>query len=64
MKKLTRNELKNVTGGLQDPPPGCFCFNPDTGGDIGEPMGGLDPDCNLGANPGLYCLPGEVLACC
>ncbi|MDB5087360.1 MAG: hypothetical protein JWR09_1354 [Mucilaginibacter sp.] len=65
MKKLTREQLRNVTGGLQDPPPGCYCFIiPDTGGEIGEPMGGMDPDCNSGADPVLYCLPGELLVCC
>lgn len=61
MKKLTRNELKNVTGGLQDPPSGCFCFTP--AGDPGAPAGGLDPDCNLG-DPVLYCPANQLLGCC
>ncbi|MDB4918139.1 hypothetical protein [Mucilaginibacter sp.] len=64
MKKLTRNELKNVKGGLQDPPPGCFCFIPEGGPDPGSPAGGLDPDCNLGSNPGLYCPTDQLLGCC
>jgi len=60
MKKLTRNELKNVTGGLQDPPPGCFCFIPEEG-----PGGGLDPiSCSLGLNPELYCPASQLLGCC
>lgn len=60
MKKLTRDEMKKVKGGLQNPPPGCFCFTPNPL----LPGGGLDPDCNLGSNPGLYCPPSQLLGCC
>lgn len=60
MKKLTRDEMKNVKGGLDTPPPGCFCYTPDPL----FPFGGLDPDCYLGANPELYCSSGQLLACC
>jgi len=60
MKKLTRDEMKNVKGGLQDPPPGCFCFTPVSS----LPAGGLSPDCYLGPNPELYCQADQLLGCC
>jgi hypothetical protein len=62
MKKLTRDEMKNVKGGLQDPPPGCYCFTPAPG--PGGPCGGLDPDCTCDPDAELYCLAGQALACC
>jgi hypothetical protein len=59
MKKLTREELKNVKGGLLDPPAGCYCFTP------GPPPGGpIDPDCYVGSNPELYCPVDYLLVCC
>jgi hypothetical protein len=62
MEKLTREQLKNVKGGLQTPPAGCICFTP--AGDPGLPGGVPDPDCTLGANPELYCPTGQELECC
>ena len=57
MKKLTREELKAIKGGLEPPPPGCACVVSD-----GNP---IDPDCYVGANSQLYCLPEEGdLICC
>lgn len=57
MKKLTREELKNIKGGLEPPPPGCACVV-----SYGNP---IDPDCYVGANSQLYCLPEEGgLVCC
>jgi len=64
MKKLTRKELKNVMGGLQDPPPGCYCFTPDDTGGPGEPGGGIDPDCFLPSDSQLYCPLTQILVCC
>jgi hypothetical protein len=55
MKKLTRDEMKNVTGGLDPLPPGCYCYAPN-----GNP---LDPDCILSPNPELYCPPDQALCC-
>jgi hypothetical protein len=60
MKKLTREELKDIKGGLQNPPAGCFCFIPNDN----LPGGGLSPDCYFGDNPDLYCPAGELLGCC
>ena len=60
MKKLTRDEMKNVKGGLQDPPPGCYCFVPNPM----LPMYGIDPDCMLGNDSALYCPANQMLACC
>ena len=60
MQKLTREEMKNIKGGLQDPPPGCFCFVPN----LMLPGGGLDPDCYFGSDPQLYCPPDQLLGCC
>lgn len=60
MEKLTREELKMIKGGLDDPPLGCFCYIPNPM----LPAGGLDPDCNVGSDPELYCLPGQMLGCC
>ena len=60
MKKLTRDEMKNVKGGLQDPPQGCYCFTPNPM----LPMYGVDPDCTLGYNSDLYCPADQMLACC
>lgn len=61
MEKLNREQLKNIKGGLQDLPPGCYCMfiRPN------EPMGGIDPDCYAGSNPELYCQSTDyLLVCC
>ena len=60
MKKLTRDEMKNVKGGLQDPPPGCYCLTPQN---PSLPCGGSDPDCNCDTSS-AYCPAGQVLTCC
>ncbi|MDB5007368.1 MAG: hypothetical protein JWP45_1761 [Mucilaginibacter sp.] len=64
MEKLTREQLKNVKGGLQTPPAGCFCFTPTGGPGPGLPGGGLDLDCSFGQNPELYCPADQLLGCC
>ncbi|WP_157740707.1 bacteriocin-like protein [Mucilaginibacter xinganensis] len=55
MKKLTREELKNVKGGLKTVPTGCYCY-----------LGSVppDPDCYFGVNPQLYCPAKYGLVCC
>ncbi|MEO6978524.1 MAG: hypothetical protein ABJA76_06830 [Mucilaginibacter sp.] len=60
MKKLTREELKNVKGGYDPLPSGCFCFIPVAM----LPAGGLDIDCNLYQNPELYCPADQLVGCC
>lgn len=60
MKKLTKEELKNVKGGLQSAPAGCYCFVPNDN----LPEEGLNPFCSLGDNSELYCAAGELLGCC
>jgi len=56
LKKLTRDEMKNVTGGLDPLPPGCYCWS--------TSVNPIDVDC-LGANSELYCLPEDgPLLCC
>jgi len=55
MKKLTRDEMKNVIGGLDPLPPGCYCYTL-----TGLP---LDPDCNLAPNGELYCAPDQAFCC-
>ncbi|MBS1530691.1 MAG: hypothetical protein JSU01_10310 [Bacteroidetes bacterium] len=52
--------MKNIKGGLEDPPPGCFCYVPVPM----LPAGGLDPDCMIGSDPQLYCPAGQMLGCC
>jgi len=60
MKKLTKEEMKQVKGGLDQPPAGCYCFVPNPM----LPADGLDPDCSFGNDPQLYCPGGQLLACC
>jgi hypothetical protein len=55
LKKLTRDEMKNVIGGLDPLPPGCYCYTL-----TGLP---LDPDCNLAPNGELYCAPDQAFCC-
>jgi len=58
LKKLTRDELRNIKGGLDPLPLGCFCYIIDGNGNP------LDPDCFTIDNPGLYCAPGQEAGCC
>jgi len=61
MKKLTRDEMKNVKGGYMQVCTGCYCFTPQN---PSLPCGGSDPDCVCEPDAALYCPAGQVLGCC
>ncbi|WP_410504010.1 bacteriocin-like protein [Mucilaginibacter sp. OK098] len=55
MKKLTRNEMKNVNGGKLQLPPGCTC---------GPLPALLTYGCTYTPNEIQYCQTAQYLICC